>query len=187
MRSSLPEIAGVRVLGWGNVTPVGLLPGAAGAAVDGLARSCDLVVVDLPRSPSETSAEVLCRCELVVLICPRTSGAVAAASRQLSLGQLTDQPVQLITRGPSPAGVSAEDVAEALDLPLLCDVPADPGINRRVERGSLPIGRRGGLRLASAAVLREVGVFRKQRAGAPSSPAHQVAATGGRQSMGGAA
>ena len=160
MRDSLPEVAGVRVLGWGNIAPVALAAGAPGAAVDALARTCDLVVVDLPRFLGESAAEVLCRCALVVLSCPRTSAGVAASSRLLSLGHLADHPVRLVTRGPSPAGVGADDVAEALELPLLCDVPADPGVVRRVERGSLPIGRRGGLRVASTAVLRELEISR---------------------------
>lgn len=156
VRASLPLIAGVSVLGWGNVEPQSLAPGAVGAAIDGLARSCDLVVVDLPRSLGDTSAEALCRCALVVLSCPRTSSGIAATSRLLSLGQLANQPVKLVTRGPSPAGISAQDVSETLELPLLCDGPADPGVLRRIERGSLPIGRRGGLRNACTAVLREI-------------------------------
>ncbi|MFA7266090.1 MAG: septum site-determining protein Ssd [Candidatus Nanopelagicales bacterium] len=181
VRSSLPDVAGVRVLGWGNVAPQDLAPGSAGSAVDGLARSCDLVVVDLPRSLGETSAEVLCRCTLVVLACPRTSAAVAAASRMLSLGELRNQPVQLATRGPSPAGISAQDVVETLDLPLLCDVAADPGVARRVERGSVPIGRRGGLRIASNAVLRELAI--------PVVPhqAERMTQLGGASGFGGAA
>ncbi len=165
VRASLPEISGARVLGWGNVEPQQLSPGSAGAAIDGLARSCDLVVVDLPRGLGETAAEVLCRCALVVLSCPRTSVSIAATSRLLSLGQLSNQPVKLVTRGPSPAGISAHDAAETLDLPLLCDVPADPGVLRRIERGSLPIGRRGGLRGASTAVLREIGLIDKRALG----------------------
>ncbi len=179
VRASLPDVGGVRVLGWGNAAPQDLAPGSAGAAVDGLARSCDLVVVDLPRELGETSAEVLCRATLVVLTCPRTSAAVAAASRLLSLGHLRNQPVQLATRGPSPAGISALDVVETLDLPLLCDVAADPGVARRVERGSVPIGRRGGLRVASNAVLRELTIPAVPHASERSSQRGGAAAFGG--------
>ncbi len=153
VRASLPELVGVRVLGWANNAPQPLAAGSVGAAIDGLARSCDLVIVDFARSFGEEVAEALCRCGLVVLTCPRTTVAVASASRMLSLGQLSNQPVEVVARGPSPSGISGEEVAETLGLPLLCDVAADPGVGRRLERGLTPVGRRGGIRSASEAVL----------------------------------
>ena len=158
VRASLPELADIRVLGWANSTPLPLAAGSVGAAIDGLARSCELVVVDFSRTFGEAAAEALCRCRLVVLTCPRTTVAVASASRLLSLGQLADQPVEVVARGPSPSGISGEDVAETLGLPLLCEVPADPGVCRRLERGLTPLGRRGGTRLASDAVLDRIAV-----------------------------
>lgn len=167
VRGSLPKIADVSVLGWGNVGSQVLASGSVGAAIDGLARSCQVVVVDLPRTFGESSAEALCRCELVVVVCPRTTTAAVSASRMISQGYLADQSAEVVTRGPGASAISGEDVAETLGLPLLCDVPADHGAARRIERGIAPLGRRGGLRTAADAVLRRTLAQREPRAMLP--------------------
>ena len=154
VHSSLPVAAGVHVLGWGGAPSEGVVQGPAGAAIDALTRGCDLVVVDLPRQLGEVAAAAICRCDFIVLVTPRTSVAVAAASRLLGASELDGPCIELVTRGPSPGGLSAPDVGELLGLTLVADSAADPGVVRRLERGLPPVGSRGGSRHASGAVLR---------------------------------
>ena len=137
VHSSLPVAAGVHVLGWGGAPSEGVVQGPAGAAIDALTRGCDLVVVDLPRQLGEVAAAAICRCDFIVLVTPRTSVAVAAASRLLGASELDGPCIELVTRGPSPGGLSAPDVGELLGLTLVADSAADPGVVRRLERGCL--------------------------------------------------
>ena len=132
------------------------MKGAAGAAIDALTRSCDLVVVDLPRQLGELAAEAICRCELITIVVPKTSVAVAAASRVLESPLLDGPRLEVATRGPSPGGLSSSDVCQALGLRLVSDSAADPGVARRLERGLPSVGSRGGLRQSSQAVLRRI-------------------------------
>ena len=166
VRSSLPQAAGARILGWGASLPQPLSQGSVGAAIDALTKSCSLVVIDLPRRLDDTVAEALCRCQLVVMVVPKSSAAVASAGRVLASRHLEGHQVEVVARGPSPGGLLASDVADALDLPLLCDVAADVGLARRAERGLPPRQARGGLQQAGNAVLArlardQVGATRK--------------------------
>ena len=99
VHSSLPVAAGVHVLGWGGAPSEGVVQGPAGAAIDALTRGCDLVVVDLPRQLGEVAAAAICRCDFIVLVTPRTSVAVAAASRLLGASELDGPCIELVTRG----------------------------------------------------------------------------------------
>lgn len=156
VRNSLPVASGVGVLGWGGAPVQGSLQGSVGAAVDALSRSCDLVVIDLPRHLGEVAAEAICRCDLITMVVPKTSVAVAAASRVLESHLLDGPRLEVVTRGPSPGGLSSLDVCEALGLTLVSDSAADHAVTRRLERGLPPAGHRGGLRQASRAVLQRL-------------------------------
>jgi hypothetical protein len=50
--------------------------------------------------------------------------------------------LRVVTRGPSPAGLTGEQVARALGLPLLGELKPEPGLALALERGEPP-GRRG--------------------------------------------
>ena len=155
-----------RILGWGASLPQPLSQGSVGAAIDALTKSYSLVVIDLPRRLDDTVAEALCRCQLVVMVVPKSSAAVASAGRVLASRHLEGHQVEVVARGPSPGGLFASDVADALDLLLLCDVAADVGLTRRAERGLPPRRARGGLQQAGNAVLArlardQVGATRK--------------------------
>ena len=143
------------VLGWGAQS-VELDNGVVGAAVDGLTQSCDLVVVDLPRALGEASAEAICRCDFVTVVVPRSSTAVVSTGRLLESPQLQGADLCLVSRGPAPVGLRASLMSEALAIPLLCDVPSDHRMDRRLEQGLGPMGSRGGLRVAARAVLNAV-------------------------------
>lgn len=156
--AALPTPGEVAVLGWGSGRPAALLPGVVGATIDALAQSCDLVAIDLPRTLGEPAAEAICRSSLVVLIVPRLSTAVVSAGRLLDSDELAGADLRLVVRGPSPGGLDAYRISDALGVPLLCDVPSDTRVDSRLEQGLPPVGNRGGLRKASDAVLDAVGL-----------------------------
>jgi len=156
--AALPTPGEVPVLGWGARRPAAVLPGVVGATIDALAQSCDVVAIDVPRTLGEPAAEAICRSSLVALVVPRLSTAVLSAGRLLDSAELSGANLALVVRGPSPAGLDAHRIADALGVPLLCDVPSDTRVDRRLEQGLPPVGNRGGLRKASDAVLAAVGV-----------------------------
>jgi secretion/DNA translocation related CpaE-like protein len=164
LRQGLPEVAGVRILTWTGARALPPGPGVPGSVVESAARDADLVVVDLARwmcaTPGEaasTALEVLTRADQVLLVTPADVRSALAARRLLGAGVLVGMPVGLVVRGPAPGALQADDIAEALGLPLVATMPAEPRVDRALEEGQLP-GRRssGPLLSAAAAVLESV-------------------------------
>jgi hypothetical protein len=172
LRQGLPTVAGIKVLTWtertsGTEAPVALAPaaGVAGSVVESAALDADVVVVDLPRwlcladgQPGASALEVLTRSDHVVLMTSADVRSALAARRLLKVAYLADmQSIGLLVRGPSPGGLTGEDIAEALGLPLLAYMPAERGLDRALEDGAPPGRARGGpLRAASLTVLHTV-------------------------------
>jgi hypothetical protein len=46
--------------------------------------------------------------------------------------------LRLVTRGPSPTGLTGTQVAQALGLPLVGDLRPEPGLDVALERGDPP-------------------------------------------------
>jgi hypothetical protein len=92
-----------------------------------------------------------------VLVVPTEVRAAAAAARvAAAVGDLCAD-LRLVTRGPSPAGLTGEQVAGALGLPLLAELRAEPGIELALERGEAPGQRlRGPLSGACRGLLEEL-------------------------------
>jgi len=59
----------------------------------------------------------------------------------------------LVVRGPAPGGITPEEIAIALDLPLVAAMRAERGLPRSLERGDTPGQGRGPLAAAAASVL----------------------------------
>ena len=155
----MPSSAGVGVLTWSDGPCEELWPGAAGAAIDALRRISELVIVDLPRSFSEAAGEAICRATRVLLVVPRDARSVSAAARVISAPQLDGTDLRLLTRGVAAGGLRADQVSEALGVPLLADYGTDRSLDRDVEAGLPPgHGRRSQLRRASEDILRELGL-----------------------------
>ncbi|MCB9411390.1 MAG: septum formation initiator [Actinobacteria bacterium] len=164
LRGGLPNLSGVRLLGWTDEPAdagVALPSGVAGAVVDAAARDGDVVVVDLPRwscvGPDRAfgfATEVMTRSSLVVLVSPADVRSAIAGKRLLARAELAGLPAGLVVRGPCPGGLTADDVAAALDLPLLTFVPFERSLDRLVEDGFPPGSKRGsGLHAAARSIL----------------------------------
>ena len=94
----------------------------------------ELVLVDLPRSTSYDVAGA----DVVLLVARadvRQTVAAAQAARQLRPG-CSD--VRLVVRGARRGGVSASDVAAAVGLPLVAQLPDDRRITSAADSGQLP-------------------------------------------------
>jgi hypothetical protein len=111
------------------------------------------VVVDLPRADIEARAELLTRCDRVVVLVSPTIAGVASASRVVAA--LPDQDgVGLVLRG---AGVAATPIARAVGAPVFATMPDQRGLDEAIDLGLGPVrSGRGHLARAAAAVLDRV-------------------------------
>lgn len=141
LAEALPTMDDLSVLSWDRGEPAHLPVEAVQAVLGAARRSCDLVVVDLPRSLDEASREVLSVATTTLLVVPAEVRATAAAGRIAAGAGLLCRDLRLVVRGPAPAGLQAADVARALGLPLVGDLRAEPGLDLALERGEPP-GRR---------------------------------------------
>lgn len=111
---------------------------AARAVLSAGRRACDLVVVDLPRRLDLAGEETLAACSNVVVVVPTEVRAVAAAVRVVAAATTTAADVRLVTRRTSTSGVTSADVSTALDLPLIAEIPTEPRIADKLDRGEPP-------------------------------------------------
>lgn len=126
-------------------------PDAMAAVVEAGRRAGDTVVCDLPRYASPAAGAALDRSDLAILVVPAEVRACAAARRVADT--IRDHGAQLCTlvRGPAPGGLRAEDVAQAVGVPLLTAMRPEPHLSSALERGGLR--PRGPLTTAAKAVL----------------------------------
>jgi secretion/DNA translocation related CpaE-like protein len=101
-------------------------------------RAGDLTVADLPRFPTGAGDRVIESADVVVLLTTadvRGSYSAARVARRITeLGALPE----LVVRGPSPGGIGAEDIGEALGLPVLARMRPQPSLARDLENGRPP-------------------------------------------------
>jgi secretion/DNA translocation related CpaE-like protein len=159
LRSALPRLGDLVVLSWdrGDLSAV---PSAAMRSVLGAARrGGDLVVLDLPRYLDEATEEALSRCMTVLLVVPAQVRAVAAAARVAKPLATHVSDIGVVVRGPSPAGLDGQIIAEALDLRLAGEVAPEPRLDLILERGEAPAARgKGPLARLCRRLLVDLGV-----------------------------
>ncbi|HEX3787599.1 MAG TPA: septum site-determining protein Ssd [Pseudonocardiaceae bacterium] len=128
-------------------------PDALAAVVDAGRRAGDTVICDLPRDLSDAARAALDRAALVALLVPAEVRAVAAARRLA--GQLSDRGARVaaLVRGPAPGGLRAEEIADAVGLPLLAAMRPEPNLAATLDRGGFRLRPRGPLGTAAKAVL----------------------------------
>ena len=119
-----------------------MAPEAMESVLAAARRSSDLVVVDLPRRTDPASEVALTAADVTLLVVPAEVRATAAAARVAGAIGLLTADLRVVVRGPAPAHLPAEVVAEALGLPLAGFVRAEPGLEQALEHGQAP-GRRG--------------------------------------------
>jgi Flp pilus assembly CpaE family ATPase len=155
LQTTIPEVDGIRVLGWPDEVCAEISPGVAAAVIDAARLSASVTVVDLGRICSPAQREALGRCDRVLMLVPADVRSVRAARRLLHRQELPM--CEVIVRGPNPGGLTAHDVQEAIGLPVIAALAADRNLDRRLERGEPP-GYRSRTPLARAGdgILQEV-------------------------------
>lgn len=141
LAEALPTMADLSVLSWDRGEPAHLPVEAVQAVLAAARRTCDLVVVDLPRSFDDASREVLATATTTLLVVPAEVRAIAAAARVASRAGLLCRDLRLVVRGPAPAGLVGADVERALALPLVGELRPEPGLDLALERGEPPARR----------------------------------------------
>lgn len=141
LTDGLPRLGHLSVLSRDRADLRPVPPEAMQAVIAAGQRSCDLVVVDLPRAIDDAGREALAATSVVLVVVPAEVRATAAAAQVCAAVCAIATDVRLVVRGPAPSGLTGEAVAEALGLPLAGFVKAEPGIATALERGEPP-GRR---------------------------------------------
>jgi secretion/DNA translocation related CpaE-like protein len=138
LHDSLPARGGLAVLSWhrGAVEPI--TADAMRSVLDAAVRGYDLVVTDLPRHPTEASAEALAGADVTLLVVPAEVRAAVAADCVADLARRYTRDLRLVVRGPSPGGLKAQVIAESLRLPLAGVMATDRRLAAAIERGDRP-------------------------------------------------
>jgi secretion/DNA translocation related CpaE-like protein len=162
LREALPHVHGLSVLSAARGDALGVSPAAMRSVLAAGARMSDLVVVDLPRYVDAAAEHALAVAAVTLIVVPAEVRAAAAASRVAVGVGLTARDIRVVVRGPSPAGLTAADVAQSLGLPLAGWLSPEPGLDEALERGEPP-GRGGRSPLASFCrdLLDELGAARR--------------------------
>jgi secretion/DNA translocation related CpaE-like protein len=135
----------------------GPLPDALRAVVDAGRRAGELVVCDLPRHLTEAALIVAEAADLVALVVPAEVRSCAAAARVAAILAERGATLGLVVRGPAPGGLSADDVARTLELPLITVMRPQPGLARMLDQGRPPGRSRGPLASAARELLAALG------------------------------
>jgi secretion/DNA translocation related CpaE-like protein len=154
LREALPRIDGLSLLSWDRADPIDV-PGTASAAVAaGAARGFDVVVLDLTRHLSTVAPEWLRMVDLGLVVLPAGLRALAGATRVVPVLSRSVADLQVVVRGPTSGQVPSEALAEALGIPLLGELRAEPGLAAVLERGEPPgLRPRGPLARLSGRIL----------------------------------
>ncbi|MEA4945807.1 MAG: septum site-determining protein Ssd [Propionicimonas sp.] len=141
LRAYLPAVAGVSVVSMARGPAIDLAREPLAAIVGSLRRSHGLVVVDPGRGLTLAARESLRLATRVVLVVQGGVRGVAAAREVVRAHQLEEAAlvVRRVRQGVAPAVVG-----EALDLPVVAELPADKVLASAAERGEPPTraGRR---------------------------------------------
>ncbi|MEQ3550985.1 septum site-determining protein Ssd [Pseudonocardia nematodicida] len=133
-------------------SPHGPDPTAVAAVIDAGRRAGGTVVCDIPRFPTDAALAVLGAADLTVLAVPARLRACAAAGRVCDVLAEHARVVELVVRGPSPGGITPDQVAGSLGLPLLHAMRSERDLAGAMERGRTPGSGRGPLATAARAV-----------------------------------
>ena len=159
LADGLPLIDGIRVLAWDRTaSAVPLLPQSLPAVLEAGLAEHDLVVLDLPRSDTGLGAlaELV---DLGLLVIPAEVRAAAAAPKVVEQVYAGVAEVRLVVRGPSPTGLTAHAIGAVLQLPIVANMRAEPGVSAALDRGEPPgLRARGPLARGTRAVLDVLGL-----------------------------
>ncbi|WP_026919781.1 septum site-determining protein Ssd [Gordonia shandongensis] len=155
LREAVPRTRGVGVLTGARDDSVPLRPDTVLAVLDAGRGAGDVIVADVGREPGSVTTGVIDSVDLAVVVTAATVPAVAATRRTVAR-LLGHRESMLVVRGPSPGGLRAEQIAEAVGVPLLAGMRPEPGMAARCESRGLVLRRFGPLVRAAERVAGRV-------------------------------
>jgi secretion/DNA translocation related CpaE-like protein len=153
--SVLPRPTGVPIVTWRRDQPTAAAPPlpVVRAVLDSARRVSDVVVLDLPRR-LPIDAELATRLHRLVVVTPARVRAALSTARFLARCTLPEERVDLVVRGPAPAGLGASDVARACGRTEARWLDAEPRRDEQEEHGVPPAtGTRGPLAECASELL----------------------------------
>ncbi|MEU5877266.1 septum site-determining protein Ssd [Spirillospora sp. NPDC047279] len=135
LREALPALGDLSVLSWRRAEPTIVTDEAALCLLDAAVRGYDLVVVDVPRYVGELGRTAVRAADATLLLVPAEVRAAMAAEVLASMLRKDTADLRLIVRGPAPGGLTANVIAEALDLPLAGHLDRDRRLPTALDQG----------------------------------------------------
>ncbi|MBC2932458.1 septum site-determining protein Ssd [Nocardioides sp. zg-1228] len=148
LREGVPRREHLGVLTWSGLRRA-LDATTARRVLPAAVRGHDLVVLDLPRHGGAARAELVDRCDDLLVVTPATVPGVAAAARLVAdLGGAGR--AALVLR---PGGLGDADAERVTGLPIAAVVPDQRGLAASLDRGLGPLTGRGPLARAARDLL----------------------------------
>lgn len=140
LATSLPRLHSLRVLSWDRGAEVAIPPSAIRAVLAAARRRGGIVVVDLPRRVDAAVTEALAQTDVGLLVVPAELRAVAAARRVAAGVRTALCDLRMVAREvPGPGqGLVADEMSRLLELPLVGELPWEPGLVDDPARGVPP-------------------------------------------------
>ena len=153
LREAVPRREGAGVLTWTSGSTCQPSLSTLRDVLAASRRGHSLVVLDLARLSGALSAELMSRCDLVLVVTPSTVSGVVSTMRVLA--SLAD--TSHLRLAPRRGAVSASELSAATGMKLGLEVPHQRGLAEAVDLGLGPVhGRRSPLRRAVTGFLAEV-------------------------------
>ncbi|MEO5833384.1 MAG: septum site-determining protein Ssd [Nakamurella sp.] len=153
-----PEPGVLSVLSFGRDTDDVPSPDVLTVVLDACRRAGEFAVLDLARAPDPLGDLALESSDLVIVVASADLFACYAGRRVVDRIDAAGARAGLVVRGPSTAGLGADDLARSLELPLIAYMRPQPRLAHDVEHGQAPgADPRSPLGRAAEAVLAVLG------------------------------
>lgn len=138
LRAALPDKDGLAVLTWSPGSPTELDAPAVREVLSAAQRGNAVVVVDVPRALDDVTSEAVTRCDRVLMVTEPSIAGVASAGKVASVLRPLNDNLGIVVRG-SRAAVPSAQVAAALGLPIVSEVPHQRRLAEHVDLGLGPV------------------------------------------------
>lgn len=142
LAAALPRIGDrLRVVTRSRDDGAPLSPETVLAVLDAARINGEMVIADLGRAGDPAAPGVLDSADLVIVLTAASVPGVAATRKLLARwalqGESARSELGLVVRGPAPGGLTAEQVADAVGVPLVATLRTRKALARRCEEGGL--------------------------------------------------